>query len=38
MPLTTADLGIPFLMETIAALKEIEARMTSHAFGAVHNL
>ena len=36
-PLTTADIGIQLLMDTTAALQEIEARITARAFGAVHN-
>jgi len=37
MPLTTADIGIQLLMDSTAALQEIEARVTARAFGAVHN-
>jgi hypothetical protein len=37
MPLTTADISIQLLMDTTAALQEIEARITARAFGAVHN-
>jgi hypothetical protein len=37
MPYTTADIGIQLLMDTTAALQEIEARVTARAFGAVHN-
>jgi hypothetical protein len=37
MPYTTADIGIQLLMDTTAALQEIEARMTARAFGAVQN-
>jgi hypothetical protein len=37
MTLTTADIGIQLLMDTTAALLEIEARMNTSTFGAVHN-
>jgi len=37
MPLTTADISIQLLMDTTAALQEIEARMTACAFGAVNS-
>jgi hypothetical protein len=37
MPLATADIGIQLLMDTTAAMQEIEARVTARAFGAVHN-
>jgi hypothetical protein len=37
MPFTTADIGSQPLMDTTAALQEIEARITARAFGAVHN-
>jgi hypothetical protein len=36
MPFTTGDISIQLLMDTTAALQEIEARMSTHAFGAVH--
>jgi len=37
MPLTTADIGIQFLMDTTAALQEIEARLTALVFAAVYH-
>jgi hypothetical protein len=37
MPLSTAYIGIQLLMDTTAAMQEIEARVTARAFGAVHN-
>jgi hypothetical protein len=37
MPFTTADIGSQPLMDTTAALQEIEARITALVFAAVHN-
>jgi hypothetical protein len=37
MPFFTADISIQLLMNTTNPLQEIESRMTSRAFGAVHN-
>jgi hypothetical protein len=37
MAFTTSEIGIELLMDTTAALQEIEARVTARAFGAVNN-
>ena len=35
MPLSTADISVQLLMDTMNALQEIESRMTARAFAAV---
>ena len=35
MPLSTADISIQLLMDTTAALQEIESRVTARTFAAV---
>ncbi len=37
MALSTADISIQLLMDTTSALQEIESRITSRAFAAVHS-